>query len=122
MTESLKCPLGREFIIMELIRKFGYICDKQHFKIITRIMTDTLGHIRFPGYVELWLILPGHIRFPGMSYNFWNKSNPYKQNIKKALCYLFDTTSHVILRQEDKSIAILEKNWETGLGKTDLRS
>ena len=106
MTKSLKCPLGREFIIMELIRKFGYICDKQHFKIITRIMTDTLGHIRFPG----------------MSYNFWNKSNPYKQNIKKALCYLFDTTSHVILRQEDKSIAILEKNWETGLGKTDLRS
>ena len=49
MTKSLKCPLGWEFIIMELIRKFGNIHDKQHFKIITRIMTDTLGHIRFPG-------------------------------------------------------------------------
>ena len=41
---------------MELIRKFGYFYDIQHFKIITGIMIDN--------------IIPGHIRFLGISYNF----------------------------------------------------
>ena len=33
---------------MELTRKFGYLRDAQHFKIITRIMTDNiiLRHIQ----------------------------------------------------------------------------
>ena len=53
-----------KFIIMELIRKFCYFCGTQHFKIISRIMTDS--------------IIPGHIRILGVSYNF---QNAYINNI-----------------------------------------
>ena len=34
---------------MQLTRKFGYFCDTQHFKVITKIMTDNIitGHTNF---------------------------------------------------------------------------
>ena len=38
----------KDLITMQLLRKFGYFCDRWHFKIITRIMTDNIpGHFRF---------------------------------------------------------------------------
>ena len=60
MTKDLKSGHGQrsdEFIIMQLTRGFGYLYDN-HFKIITRIMTNH--------------IISGHIKFLGTSYNFWN--------------------------------------------------
>ena len=36
----------KDLIIMQLTRKFGYFCDIQHYKIITRIVMDIIpGHI-----------------------------------------------------------------------------
>ena len=47
-------------------KKLGYFCDVQHFKIITRIMTDN--------------IMPGIL---GIPYKFWNSyiNDIYPYNI-----------------------------------------
>ena len=40
--------MAKDLITMQLLRKFGYFCDRRHFKIITRIMTDNIpGHFKF---------------------------------------------------------------------------
>ena len=38
----------KDLIYNTTVKKFGYFCDIQHFKIITRIMTDNIlsGHIK----------------------------------------------------------------------------
>ena len=48
----------KDLITVQLTNKFGYFCDLQVFKIITRIMTDN--------------IMSGHIHILRISYNFQN--------------------------------------------------
>ena len=71
MKKDLKW-LVKDLITMQLTRKLGYFTDIQHFKIITRIMTDD--------------IIPGYTRFPEISHSFRNIFNIYlhRHNIKEA--------------------------------------
>ena len=84
MTKDLK-GMVKDLIRMQLTKKLDYCCDIQHFKIITRIMTDN--------------ILPGHTKFLGIPYNFYNiySNNIYPNNIPRKFYHLFDNASHVIL-------------------------
>lgn len=59
MTKDLRVPIVKDLmrvIIIELTMKFDYFSDIEHFKIMTRIITDN--------------IIPRHIKLPGISYNF----------------------------------------------------
>ena len=57
MTKDLKWH-GQRSDSKAVDKKLGYFCDIQHFKIITRIMTDN--------------IIPGHTTFLGIPYKFWS--------------------------------------------------
>ena len=60
----------KDLITVLLTKKIGCFCDIQHFKIISRIMTD---------------IIPEHTRFLEIPYNFWNIciNDIYPYNITK---------------------------------------
>ena len=49
----------KDQLTVQLTRKFGYFYDTQHFKIITRTMTDNI----IPEHT-------GHTIFLGIPYNF----------------------------------------------------
>lgn len=65
-------PIVEDLMPTHLLKRYIYFCDIQHFKIVTKIVTDN--------------ILPEHMRVPGMLYIFWNTCNIYlyKYKIKKT--------------------------------------
>lgn len=65
-------PIVEDLMPTHLLKKYIYFSDIQHFKIVTKIVTDN--------------ILPEHMRVPGMLNSFWNTCNIclYKYKIKKT--------------------------------------
>ena len=70
---------------MQLTKKCGYFCDIQHFKIITRIMTDN--------------VLSAHIQLLEILNNFWTLIlMTFTCTIypKKVYYHSFENAFHVI--------------------------